>query len=320
MEEQPEIIMGILIDLKDKSWMEDSDLKQIISSDLPGVSITCGEPKKILKDVIMAIGIKDFDKNILKKLPNLRLIQKVGAGVENMLSNSNMPKHIKICRMSSEMQAKEMAEYCLAEVLAYQRNIREYFNNQSLKMWKQRQPLIVKDKSVSILGLGLIGMEIAQILQNFGFTVFGWSRTVKPKLNFKNYSGINGLIAVVSKADYVISVLPETNETKNLLSLSILRKFKPGSVLINVGRGSVINEEGLIKVLSEGILGGATLDVFQQEPLPKEHPFWTHPKIVITPHVSGWNVEDAIETIPLNYYRLIKNEPLLFEIDQKRGY
>ena len=320
MEEQPEIIMGILIDLKDKSWMEDSDLKQIISSDLPGVSITCGEPKKILKDVIMAIGIKDFDKNILKKLPNLRLIQKVGAGVENMLSNYNMPKHIKICRMSSEMQAKEMAEYCLAEVLAYQRNIREYFNNQSLKMWKQRQPLIVKDKSVSILGLGLIGMEIAQILQNFGFTVFGWSRTVKPKLNFKNYSGINGLITVVSKADYVISVLPETNETKNLLSLSILRKFKPGSVLINVGRGSVINEEGLIKVLSEGILGGATLDVFQQEPLPKEHPFWTHPKIVITPHVSGWNVEDAIETIPLNYYRLIKNEPLLFEIDQKRGY
>ena len=320
MEEKPEIIMGILIDLKDKSWMEDSDLKQIISSDLPGVSITCGEPKKILKDVIMAIGIKDFDKNILKKLPNLRLIQKVGAGVENMLSNSNMPKHIKICRMSSEMQAKEMAEYCLAEVLAYQRNIREYFNNQSLKMWKQRQPLIVKDKSVSILGLGLIGMEIAQILQNFGFTVFGWSRTVKPQLNFKNYNGINGLIAVVSKADYVISVLPETNETKNLLSLSILRKFKPGSVLINVGRGSVINEEGLIKVLSEGILGGATLDVFQQEPLPKEHPFWTHPKIVITPHVSGWNVEDAIETIPLNYYRLIKNEPLLFEIDQKRGY
>ena len=312
--------MGILIDLKDKSWMEDSDLKQIISSDLPGVSITCGEPKKILKDVIMAIGIKDFDKNILKKLPNLRLIQKVGAGVENMLSNYNMPKHIKICRMSSEMQAKEMAEYCLAEVLAYQRNIREYFNNQSLKMWKQRQPLIVKDKSVSILGLGLIGMEIAQILQNFGFTVFGWSRTVKPQLNFKNYNGINGLIAVVSKADYVISVLPETNETKNLLSLSILRKFKPGSVLINVGRGSVINEEGLIKVLSEGILGGATLDVFQQEPLPKEHPFWTHPKIVITPHVSGWNVEDAIETIPLNYYRLIKNEPLLFEIDQKRGY
>ena len=300
--------------------MEDFDLKQIISSDLPGVSITCGEPKKILKDVIMAIGIKDFDKDILKKLPNLRLIQKVGAGVENMLSNYNMPKHIKICRMSSEMQAKEMAEYCLTEVLAYQRNIREYFNNQSLKMWKQRQPLIVKDKSVSILGLGLIGMEIAQILQNFGFTVFGWSRTVKPKLNFKNYSGINGLITVVSKADYVISVLPETNETKNLLSLSILRKFKPGSVLINVGRGSVINEEGLIKVLSEGILGGATLDVFQQEPLPKEHPFWTHPKIVITPHVSGWNVEDAIETIPLNYYRLIKNEPLLFEIDQKRGY
>ena len=170
-------------------------------------------------------------------------------------------------------------------------------------------PLIVKDKSVSILGLGLIGMEIAQILQNFGFTVFGWSRTVKPQLNFKNYSGINGLITVVSKADYVISVLPETNETKNLLSSSILRKFKPGSVLINVGRGSVINEEGLIKVLSEGILGGATLDVFQQEPLPKEHPFWTHPKIVITPHVSGWNVEDAIETMRL-VEEIYKADPL----------
>ena len=128
------------------------------------------------------------------------------------------------------------------------------------------------------------------------------------------------MIAVVSKADYVISVLPETQETKNLLSLNILRQFKPGSVFINVGRGSVINEEGLLQVFSEGILGGATLDVFQQEPLSNEHPFCSHPKIVITPHVSGWNVKDAIETIPLNYYRLIKNEPLLFEIDQKRGY
>jgi len=312
--------MGILIDLKDKSWMKDSDLKQMISRDLPGVSITCGEPKIILKDVIMAIVIKDFDKNILKKLPNLRLIQKVGAGVENMVSNSNMPKHIKICRMSSKMQAKEMAEYCLAEILAYHRNIREYFNNQSLKTWKQRQPSIVKEKSVSILGLGLIGMEIAQTLHNFGFTIFGWSRTVKPQSNFTNYSGIDGLINVVSRADYVISVLPETQETKNLLSLNILRQFKPGSVFINVGRGSVINEEGLLKVFSEGILGGATLDVFQQEPLPNEHPFWSHPKIVITPHVSGWNVKDAIQTIPLNYYRLIKNEPLLFEIDRKRGY
>ena len=151
-----------------------------------------------------------------------------------------------------------------------------------------------------------------------------WSR-VMPLLsestqtkNFRENLRTAGLSG--SKADYVISVLPETQETKNLLSLNILRQFKPGSVFINVGRGSVINEEGLLQVFSEGILGGATLDVFQQEPLPNEHPFWTHPKIVITPHVSGWNVEDAIQTIPLNYYRLMKNEPLLFEIDQKRGY
>jgi len=312
--------MSILIDLQDRNWMKDSDLKQLISSDLPGIPIYCGEPNKKLPSIVMAIVIKNLDQNTLRKLPNLRLIQKVGAGVENMISNCNLPKHIKVCRMSSEIQAKEMAEYCLAEVLAYQRNIREYFNNQSLKIWKQRQPSIVKEKSVSILGLGLIGMEIAQTLKNFGFTVFGWSKTAKAQSNFTNYTGIDGLITVVSNADYVISVLPETQETKDLLSLNILRKFKPGSVLINVGRGSVINEEDLLHVLSEGILSGATLDVFQQEPLPNEHPFWTHPKIVITPHVSGWNVEDAIETIPLNYYKLIKNEPLLFEIDQKRGY
>ena len=312
--------MSILIDLCDETWMSDSDLKKIIASDLPGVNIICGSADHQMPEVIMAVVIKTLDKNTLKNLPNLKLIQKVGAGVEKMVSSSDLPENIKISRMSSKVQAIEMAEYCLAEILAYQRRIRDYSNNQTQKVWEQYQPAKTREKTVCVLGLGLIGMQIAQMLKKFGFEVVGWSRTKKHISGIETYNEKDGLIKAISVADYTIGILPETKETSGLLNLEILKKFKKEAVLINIGRGSLIVEQDLLKVLDDGILQGATLDVVQKEPMPVEHPFWSHPKIVITPHVSGWNVDDAIVTIASNYRRIVANQPLLFQVDRGRGY
>ena len=306
--------------LCDNNWMLDSDLKKIVASDLPGVNIFCGAANHPMPDVVMAVVIKNLDKNTLKNLPNLKLIQKVGAGVEEMVSNSNLSQDIRISRMSSYVQATEMAEYCLAEILAYQRSIREYSNNQSLKSWKQYQPAKTKEKTVCVLGLGLIGMQIAQMLKTFGFKVVGWSRTEKLISGIQTHKGKDGLIKAISVADYTIGILPETEETNGLINLQILKEFKKEAVLINIGRGSLIVENDLLKALEDGILRGATLDVMRREPLPVEHPFWSHPQIAITPHVSGWNVDDAIETISSNYRRILAKQPLLFEVDRSRGY
>jgi len=312
--------MSILIDLCDENWMSDFDLKKIVASDLPGVNIVCGAVNHKMPEVVMAVVIKTLHEETLKNLPNLKLIQKVGAGVEEMVYNANLSQDIRISRMSSHVQAIEMAEYCLAEILAYQRNIREYSNHQALKVWKQYQPAKTKEKIVCVLGLGVIGMQIAQMLKKFGFKVVGWSRTKKLVSRIGTYNGKDGLIKAISMADYIIGILPETKETTGLINIEILKQFRKEAVLINIGRGSLIVENDLLKALEDGILRGATLDVMQKEPLLAEHPFWGHPQIAITPHVSGWNVDDAMTTIASNYRRILANQPLLFEVDRRQGY
>ena len=312
--------MSIIVDLRDENWMSDTDLKKIISADLPNVDIYCGPATSKMPDITMAVVIKDLNQESINNLPNLKLIQKVGAGVEKAVLNKNLPDSVRIARMSSYFQAKEMAEYCLAEILCYQRNIRGYSKNQLGEVWAPIQPEKTKSKTVCVLGMGLIGGQIAKLLKKFGFKVEGWSRTQKNIPGIKTYTKMAGLKKAVANADYIIGILPETAETRGLLNSEIFGEFKRGSVFINIGRGTLIVEGDLLDALHQGLLIGATLDVTQNEPLPAGHPFWKHSKIAITPHVSGWDVDDALKTIALNYRKLLKNEPLLFEVDRSRGY
>jgi len=250
----------------------------------------------------------------------LRLVQKVGAGVDSILADPNFPTSIRVARMSSSTQSLEMAEYCLAEVLAYQRNIRLYQRNQSHKDWQQHSPMLSNNSHIGILGLGHIGRKVAQLFLKYGFKVSGWSRSPKDIKGVKSYTGNDGLETMLSHSDYVISILPSTRETDNLIDSEMLRKFKSGAIFINIGRGNLVVDNDLVDALNDGILRAATLDVFRQEPLPLHHPFWCHSKISITPHVSGWNVDDTILDIAQNYLRLLNNELLLHEVDRDLGY
>jgi glyoxylate/hydroxypyruvate reductase len=154
-----------------------------------------------------------------------------------------------------------------------------------------------------------------------GYAVSGWARTAKQLHNIDCYSGDDALAAATAQADVVICLLPLTRETENKLAETFFNQLKPGAIFINVARGAIVDDSALLQALNNGQLQGACLDVFRQEPLPPEHPFWQQPNILITPHVSAvTNVSTVVEQIVENYRRCQCGEPLLNPVDVVRGY
>ena len=171
-----------------------------------------------------------------------------------------------------------------------------------------------------MLGLGHIGSRTATLFAHLGFHVIGWSRTPKTISGVDCRHGMDCLDPILGEADYVVSILPSTGETRALFNAGRFSGMKPGAVLINAGRGDLIVDADLIAALDQGRPGHAVLDVFPQEPLPKIHKFWDHPKITVTPHVSGWHLGDGIKDVAENYLRLCEGKELLNEVDPQRGY
>ncbi|MCP4433217.1 MAG: hypothetical protein GY806_19760 [Gammaproteobacteria bacterium] len=213
-----------------------------------------------------------------------------------------------------------MAEYALAYVLQQQRHLREYQRNQSRSLWLAYTPRRACETTVAVLGLGRIGQLVAGNFVNCDFNVIGWSRTLKNLSSIKCFAGAEQLQEVLSIADYVVSVLPSTPETTCLFNTESFRWMKSGAFVINVGRGTLIDEDALTKALDAGLLAGAVLDVMQTEPLPESSPLWAHKKVILTPHISGWHLGDAVKDIAENYRRLSSGEPLLNQVNRQLGY
>jgi glyoxylate/hydroxypyruvate reductase A len=311
--------MTLLIDIRAPQWMRDQALRDLLAPHLPGVEILCGPPTEPLPSVL-AVATNQLQPDVAPMLPNLRLVQKLGAGVETMLTDPNLPQHVRIARLEPSVQADEIAEYCLAELLAELRNIRGYLHDQKAGHWHGEAPRRAAETSVLVLGLGHIGRRVAERLALNGFQTSGWSRTQKSIPAINCYCGETDLKLALGRSDFVISVLPSTAETRGLANADMFGAMKPGAVFLNVGRGDLVVEADLIEALNSGHLGGAALDVFHVEPLPQDHPFWTHDKITVTPHVSGWSLGEGLLDVAENYKRLVAGQPLLREINRKTGY
>jgi glyoxylate/hydroxypyruvate reductase A len=172
-----------------------------------------------------------------------------------------------------------------------------------------------------MMGCGEIGSYVADKLADFGFSVHGWRRTPQANEKIRVYSGKEELETFLRQTDILVCLLPLTPETENILNLQTLSQLRPNAYLINVGRGAHLVEADLLSALESGDLSGALLDVFREEPLPQQHPFWTHDKISITPHIaSQTNPESAAEQIVENYQRALNSSPLLNLVDVKSGY
>ena len=311
--------MSLLIDIRKPEWLEEQALADLLAPALPGVRIHVGAADGPL-DGVTTLATSQLDTALLPRLPSLQLIQKLGAGVETMLSVPDLPPHIRVARLKAEEAAGEIAEYCLAYVLAGQRNMRQHMADEARLSWNPLPPIARAETTVAVLGLGHIGRKTAEVFAALGFRTLGWSRSAKTIAGATALSGAAGLHKVLTEADYVCAILPSTPETRDLFDAGLLARMKPGATLINCGRGDLIVEADLVSALDQGRPAHAVLDVFRTEPLPKDHPFWTHRRVTVTPHVSGWRTDKSLLDVAENYRRLSAGEALLNEVDRSVGY
>lgn len=271
------------------------------------------------KDLIDTALVWNHPKGILNKFKNLNLICSLGAGVDHLVSDPEIPKKIKITRIVDPLLSFSMSNYIIMAVLQYQRKLDKYIEDQKNKIWDHdSNPEI--DISIGFLGLGTLGGDAAIKLKNIGFSVCGYSPNLKNLKGVRCYSG-NEIDEFLKNINVLVCTVPYTPKTHELLSSTLFNKLKEPTYLINVARGKVQNEKDIINAIKKGALTGAFLDVFEKEPLPVSSPLWNNEKIKITPHIASiTNSEAGAKQIIENFNRNKSGEPLINEVDLKKGY
>ena len=270
-------------------------------------------------DIIDCVCLWKHPEGILKKFKNLKLIYSMGAGVDHIVYDDSLPKNTPVCRISDEKLSFSMTNYILTAVLFYHRRLLKYIDDKKNKVWDNDTHPEVPVK-IGILGYGALGSDAGIKLDNLGFNVIGYSLNKKKSSKIKVYHG-NQLNTFLDMINVLICTVPYTSKTKYLLSEKLFSNLKKGTYLINVSRGKVQNESDILKFLNNGILSGAFLDVFEEEPLPKKSPLWNKKNVQITPHnASITNQEAAVPQIIDNYNRLVEGKKLLNEVNLKNEY
>ncbi|NNE01753.1 MAG: glyoxylate/hydroxypyruvate reductase A [Eudoraea sp.] len=270
--------------------------------------------------IIMAIVWK-HPHGSLTKYPNLRCIASFGAGVDFIFNDPTLIGKLPVTRVIDPVLASDMSEYVLSAVLGHLKNFNGYQQDQYRGDWKPKGYERIQDHTIGILGAGTLGMTVALDLKRIGFEVIGWVNSKKQDQKIRLYVGEPQKSDFLKKSTVLVCLLPLTKTTKGILNKENLSQLPTGAFLINVARGGHLVEDDLIALLNEGHLSGACLDVFNEEPLPKTHPFWKHAKVQITPHVAS--VSDPNSVVPQlveNYSRLQEGKPLLNKVDLTKGY
>lgn len=251
----------------------------------------------------------------------LKAIFNLGAGVERLLTHAELPPEVPVIRLEDTGMARQMVEYVSWAVLRYFRRLDLYAAQQSRAEWRVHRPQRHADFCVGVMGLGVLGAQVARALERLGFPVRGWSRSPKEIPGVRCFAGAAALDAFLAAARALVCMLPHTAETTGILDRRALAKLPPGAYVINVARGALLAEEDLLAMLDGGHIAGATLDVFHDEPLPATHPYWRHPKIFITPHASAITlVEDAVAQVADKIRCLERGESVTGIVDRVRGY
>jgi glyoxylate/hydroxypyruvate reductase A len=273
-------------------------------------------------DEIEAALVWKPPSGLMARLPRLKLILSLGMGVDHIFVDPALPKQVPVARLVDPDLVNRMSEYCALAVLRYHRNADAYDAFQRQRRWRALpgEPAGA-GRSVGILGMGEIGRDLAGKLAPFGFRLAGWSRTPKQMRPVESFHGREALKRFLARSEIVVCLLPLTPETEGILDAEAFAALPRGAVVINAARGGHVVEADLIAALDRGQLAAAQLDVFRQEPLPPEHPFWTHPKVRITPHNAALtNPDTAAHQIVENLRRLRAGAPLMNIVDPVRGY
>lgn len=256
----------------------------------------------------------------LNAFPNLKAVLSLGAGVDQLQLEKLDPR-IPVARLIDLTLTARMVEYCKAAVFYFHRNFHLHQRLQVSRIWEFIPPMSAAERHILVLGQGELGAAVAVGLAGEGFCVSGWSRSIKSLPGVKSLSGADRLESAVAASDIVINLLPLTSQTRGILNREFFSWFKTGTCLINVGRGAHLNEADLLDALHRGKIDAAFLDVFGQEPLPAEHPFWSHTQLHLTPHVAS--LSDPVHsatTVIENIRRAMHGVPLLNAVDRSCGY
>jgi len=258
-------------------------------------------------------------------LPRLKAIFSLGAGVDHLMGDPALPA-VPIVRIVDPDLTRRMTEYVVLHVLLHHRRMTLFAEQQRERLWRDHHQPAAREVAVGVMGLGVLGCDAAAILVRLGFRVAGWSRTPRHLDGVESFHGEAGLAAFLARTEILVCLLPHTPATEDIINLALLRRLKRdgalgGAYLINAGRGRLQVNADILAALNEGLLAGASLDVFPSEPLPPEEPLWGHPCAIITPHNAAESDPRALVSNVLEQIAwLERGEPLQNVINRELGY
>jgi len=309
--------MSIVIirqDDKIESW------KKTIKKADPSIQVFSYLEDHSVDEVEVALVWK-HPKGSLKPYHNLKYIASFGAGVDFLFEDPDLPTHLPITRVIDTMLASDMSEHVVAVIFSYLKKLNTYKIDQLKSVWNPTDYHRISDFKVGIMGLGALGQVLANDLVRFGFQTQGWSNSKKALQGVNTFAGKEELGAFLASTQILVCLLPLTEATNGILNKTLFEKLPQGTYVINVARGGHVDDTDLIAMIDNNHLSGASLDVFHQEPLPQNHPYWKNEKINMTPHcASVSDVQSVVPQIIENYRRMKEGRNLINLVSANRGY
>jgi glyoxylate/hydroxypyruvate reductase len=305
----------IRVDPERREWW-----KETMSRLLPELDVVLWDEDKYRKEDISYAIVWSPPVGGLASLPNLECVLSVGAGVAHITDDPTYPRKVPIIRTVGAALRQRMCEYVALHVLRIHRRLPEIEKAARAGEWKQFVEPVASNILVGLLGIGNLGAAVASTLRGLGYQVSGWSRRGRPIDGVRIFAH-GQLSQFLSGVNILISILPGTADTQDIINKSTISQLPQGSWVINVGRGSQVNDVDLIAALDSGHLAGAVLDVFRREPLPIDHPFWKHPKILITSHTAS-AIEPSVggTIIAENLRAFMNGQKIADVVDIEQGY
>lgn len=292
---------------KYRALIEEAQLEDLEFATQPesDVDIVLGEPSRI--------------KTALGSLPALAWAQSIWAGVEPLLDPALRRDYA--LTNARGVFGEFMSEYVIGYLLAHERRIFQKFENQKNKIWEGSDTGTLRGKTIGLLGVGSIGAEVALTAKFFGMQVRGYTLGSETSKHVDEYFHGDNLLEFANRLDYLVNILPNTNNTRKIINADLLNALPQHAIVINVGRGPAVDESALLAALNQNKIAGAVLDVFEQEPLPKEHPFWTTPNLIITFHTAAPSLPEDITHLFIENYELFnEDQPLTYQVNFEKGY
>ncbi len=293
--------------------------REAFARSLPDVEFV-SDPEQVAPEKVRYLMAWTFPEDLAERYPNLEAVFCVGAGIDHVL-NAKLAPSVKLIRMIEPGLTTLMRDYVVMSVLALHRRLPAYLQLQREHKWVNLDFAWADQRRVSVLGLGELGQASLNALKPFGFQLAGWSRSPRTLEGIRCHHGPEGLKEMLAATDILICLLPLTPETRGILNADLFAQLPAGASLIQVGRGEHLDHDALLQALDSGHLEAAFVDVTVPEPLPAEHPMWSHPKVILTPHVAAHTRADSAAAATIaNLRRMMAGETPVGLVDLERGY